>query len=74
MPNYRLAPLADEDLLNIISTTIEIWGSKQAKLYAQTIDAALTILAQYPDFGRHREELYFNARSFPIEKHIRQRN
>ena len=70
MLNYRLSPLAEEDLLKIISSTIEAWGSEQAKIYSQSIDAALTKLAQYPEFGRQRDELYKNARSFPIEKHI----
>jgi len=70
MPNYRLSPLAEEDLFKIISTTIESWGNEQAKVYAQTINAALLKLAQYPDFGRERNEIYNGARSFPIEKHI----
>jgi toxin ParE1/3/4 len=70
MPSYRLCPLAEEDLLKIISTTIESWGTTQAKVYAQTIDAALLKLAQYPDFGKERNEIYNGARSFPVEKHI----
>ena len=64
MSNYRLSPLAGEDLFKIISTTIESWGSAQAKVYAQTMDAALLKLAQYPDFGRERSEIYRGARSF----------
>jgi toxin ParE1/3/4 len=70
MPSYRLSPLAEEDLFKIISTTIESWGSAQAKVYAQTIDAALLKLAQYPDFGRERSDVYDGAKSFPVEKHI----
>lgn len=70
MPSYRLTPLAEEDLFNIISSTIESWGSAHAKVYAQTIDAALLKLAQYPDFGRERSDIYNGAKSFPIEKHI----
>jgi len=70
MSNYRLSLLAEEDLFKIISTTIESWGNEQAKVYAQTIDAALLKLAQYPDFGRERNEIYNGARSFPVEKHI----
>ncbi len=70
MSNYRLSPLAEEDLFKIISTTIEFWGSAQAKVYAQTIDAALLKLAQYPDFGRERNDVYNSAKSFPVEKHI----
>lgn len=69
MPSYKLSSLAEEDLFNIISTTIESWGNTQAKDYAQTIDAALLKLAGYPDFGRERGEVYNGARSFPIEKH-----
>jgi toxin ParE1/3/4 len=70
MPNYKLSPLAEEDLFKIISTTIESWGSTQSKVYAQTIDAALLKLAQYPDFGKERSDIYNGARSFPVEKHI----
>lgn len=68
MPNYRLSPLAEDDLFKIISTTIESWGNTQARVYAQIIDAALLKLAQYPDFGRERNDIYNGARSFPIEK------
>ena len=70
MPSYRLSPLAEADLLNIISSTIKSWGNKQAKTYSQSIEAALIKLAQYPEFGRQRDEIYKDARSFPIEKHI----
>jgi toxin ParE1/3/4 len=70
MPSYRLSPLAEEYLFKIISTTIESWGSTQAKVYAQTINAALSKLAQYPDFGREGSDVYDGAKSFPVEKHI----
>ncbi|MEM5550625.1 type II toxin-antitoxin system RelE/ParE family toxin [Pseudoalteromonas neustonica] len=70
MPTYRLSPLAEEDLYKIISTTISSWGNEQAKAYAQNIDAALIKLAQFPDFGRERNEIYKDAKSFPVEKHI----
>lgn len=70
MPTYRLSPLAEEDLYKIISTTMSLWGNEQAKVYAQNIDAALIKLAQYPDFGRERNEIYQDAKSFPVEKHI----
>jgi toxin ParE1/3/4 len=68
MSNYRLSPLAEEDLFKIISTTIASWGSTQAEVYAQTIDSALFKLAQYPDFGKERSDVYNGARSFPVEK------
>ena len=70
MPTYRLSPLAEGDLYKIISTTINSWGNEQAKEYAQNIDGALIKLAQYPDFGRERNEVYNGAKSFPVEKHI----
>jgi len=70
MSNYRLSPLAEKYLFRIISATIESWGDTQAKIYAQTIDAALLKLAQYPDFARDRSDVYNGARSFPIEKHM----
>jgi len=70
VPSYRLSPLAEEDLFKIISTTIESWGSAQAKIYAQTMEVALLKLAQYPDLGKERNNVHNGARSFPIEKHI----
>jgi toxin ParE1/3/4 len=70
MSSYRLSPLAEADLFKIISKTIESWGNVKARAYAQTIDSALLKLAQYPDFGRKRSDVYSGARSFPIEKHI----
>ncbi len=70
MSNYKLSPLAESDLHEIITSTIKTWGNVQAKVYAESLDSALIKLAQYPDFGRKRDELYPNARSFPIEKHI----
>ena len=45
-------------------------GVEQTKVYAESLDSALMKLAQYPEFGRTRDELYINARSFPVEKHI----
>ena len=39
-------------------------------MYAQSIESALLKLAQYPNFGRERNEVYSGARSFPVEKHI----
>ena len=70
MSSYSLSLLAEEDLFKIISLTIESWGNEQAKVYAQSIESALLKLAQYPNFGRERNEVYLGARSFPVEKHI----
>ena len=39
-------------------------------MYAQTIDAALLKLAQYPDFGREINDVCNGAKSFPVEKQI----
>ena len=70
MASYKLAPLADADLVNIANKTIDDWGYKQAKVYLQAIDTALNTLAQTPAIGKPRPEVYKNARSFPVEKHI----
>ena len=48
MASYKLAPLADADLVNIANKTIDDWGYKQAKVYLQAIDTALNKLAQTP--------------------------
>lgn len=70
MASYKLAPLADADLVNIANKTINDWGYQQAKLYLQAIDFTLNKLAQTPAIGQPRPDVYINARSFPVKKHI----
>ena len=68
--SYKLSCLAERDLENIIESTIQAWGVEQARNYALTIDHGLSKLAEVPELGRHRPELFKSALSFPIEKHI----
>ena len=65
MVNYKLSFLAEKDLQKIIVTTIDMWEAEQARIYAESLDSALIKLAQYPELGRQRDELYINARSSP---------
>ncbi len=50
MSNYKLSPLAESDLHEIITSTIKTWGNVQAKVYAESLDSALIKLASWnPD-------------------------
>ncbi len=69
-PKYKLSPLAEKDLLQINTSTIKLWGSQQARSYSLKIESSLLKLTQYPDIGLNRDDLYPDAKSFPVEKHI----
>lgn len=70
MSTYRLSEQAESDLRMISKQTIKRWGKVQAKKYIQEVHNVLITLANEPTLGREREEIFHNARSFPVGKHI----
>jgi toxin ParE1/3/4 len=67
---YRLSKLAEEDLLNIFLTTLDQWGVEKAKQYANNIDDTFKKLSELPDIGKKRNEIFIDALSFPVKKHV----
>ena len=70
MANYKLSELAEDDLRLIAINTIETWGQGQAEAYILLLHEALIKIANAPDIGRRRPELFDNARSIPVQKHM----
>lgn len=70
MASYRLSRLAEADIREISLATIINWGSKQARAYLESLDKTILTLAQNPELGRDRSEIYAGARSFPSGKHV----
>lgn len=70
MASYRLSRLAETDLREISAATITNWGSIQARAYLESLDKTMLALAENPDLGRERTEVFGGARSFPCGKNV----
>ncbi len=70
MASYKLSALAEEDLRIISARTIEEWGRPQAEKYLSLLHQTMTQIADTPNLGKNRPELFNNAKSFPAQKHI----
>ncbi|MBL36756.1 MAG: plasmid stabilization protein [Oceanospirillaceae bacterium] len=70
MASYKLSKLAEEDLRLISAKTIEEWGRPQAQKYVSLLHETMTQLANGPNIGKTRPELFNNAKSFPAQKHM----
>jgi toxin ParE1/3/4 len=70
MANYTLSELADEDIQEIATKTLTTWGFEQARIYIETLHKTMLMLAANPSLGKSREELFTEAKSFPVGQHI----
>ena len=70
MASYKLSELAKEDLRLISARTIEDWGRSQAEKYVLLLHEAMTQIANTPNIGKNRPEIFPKAKSFPAQKHI----
>ena len=64
MKKYRLAPQAENDLLEIFLTGISKWGYPQAEKYADELHYCFNMLADHPEMGATREDLKETPQSF----------
>ncbi len=67
---YRLSTAAANDINNIYDYTEYKFGEKQAIKYLTGLDEQITLLAEYPDSGRMRDEVRKGLMSFAYQKHI----
>lgn len=70
MASYKLSELAEEDLRLISVRTIEDCGRSQAEKYVLLLHEAITQIANIPNIGKNRPEIFPNAKSFTAQKHI----
>lgn len=68
MARFRLARPAETDLINILATSAERWGTEGRQRYAAVLGAAMRQVAAEPDgpLTRKRPDLRSGIRSFHV--------
>ncbi len=69
MAEYRLSPLAEQDLENIWQTTVETWSVDQAERYIDILVAAFATLAEAPDRAPACDHIRPGYRRRHVERH-----
>jgi toxin ParE1/3/4 len=67
---YWLRPKARSDIDAIWDYTVKTWGVQQARSYITGLRDVCTELAENPDLGKRRDELYKGLRVYPSGKHV----
>jgi toxin ParE1/3/4 len=67
---YRLRPKARSDIDAIWDYTVQSWGVQQALHYLNGLRDVCTELADNPELGKCRDELYKGLRVYPSGKHL----
>jgi toxin ParE1/3/4 len=68
--SYRLSRRAEQDLIEIYVASAQMFGLAQAECYQDAVEAALDLIAQFPQIGRERTELRPPVRIHPCKSHI----
>ena len=66
----KLRPRAEADLDGIWDYTVDTWSEAQAVDYLSGMDAALKLLAEFPEMARLRQEFTPPVRIHPYRKHL----
>lgn len=70
MADYKFTEKAERDLEDIIDYTLQQWGTLQTQTYLDELEARGQLLADNPDLGVKRENIFEGLLSFPYESHI----
>lgn len=70
MPDYRLTPDAQSDLIEIHRYTLKQWGSSQSQKYVSELRQTIRLLAETPTLGKQRPDVASGVFSFPYVSHI----
>ena len=70
MADYKFTGKAERDLEDIIDYTLQQWGILQTQTYLDELEARGQLLADNPDLGVERENIFEGLLSFPYESHI----
>lgn len=66
----RLAAEARDDLRDLLQYSLETWGWTERDAYRAAIQQRLASLAEYPELGRPRNDLFSGCRGLPIRQHV----
>tara|TARA_R110002094_G_scaffold42357_3_gene54626 strand:+ start:2928 stop:3257 length:330 start_codon:yes stop_codon:yes gene_type:complete len=70
MRTLEYTDTAEADLVGIVQTTIETWGTDQATRYINGLERVTGRLLEHPAIGAIREDLEGSPRAFPYQSHI----
>ncbi len=70
MSSYKLSPLAQSDLTDIRSYTLEHWGSTQWSLYFIELQESMSLLASNELIGIQIPEMGERYYRFPLKHHV----
>lgn len=70
MPRYRLTRKAAQDIRAIYRQGTELFGSRQAELYHQSLEATFQLIADNPRLARLRTEISPPVRVHPHGAHL----
>lgn len=70
MSRYEFTEQGERDLENIIDYTVTKWGRPQADKYIDGLEQLTQKLADQPDIGTGRSDLYAGLLSFPYTSHV----
>ncbi|MEM6768719.1 MAG: type II toxin-antitoxin system RelE/ParE family toxin [Bacteroidota bacterium] len=68
----RLSKYAEEDIRQILTYSLEVWGKKQFQKYQSQIQSALDTIQKNPTSGRvrRRDQLFPGGLSYSFGTHI----
>lgn len=69
MASYRLSKLADKDIGNIASYTIQRFGIRQARIYRDGLFKAFEMISEFPLIGSDQSQIKENIRRHVHEQH-----
>lgn len=67
---YRITPIASQDLSAIADYLADNSSLASAEDFLSKIDATFQRIAQFPQIGRKRDELYPGLRSLPCKQYL----
>jgi toxin ParE1/3/4 len=70
MAEYRLTPVALQDLDDIFEHSVAEWGLAVALRYTEDLEAAFAMLASAPQRGRSCETIRPGYRRFGVASHV----
>ncbi len=70
MGSLKVTKLAQNDLIDIGSHTVEMWGYDQAEKYLSNIDAAFNALADDPSLATSRSDIKSELLAFKCGRHL----
>lgn len=69
MASYRLSAQADHDFAKLYETGIDLFGDRQADIYAANLISAFDRLSERPFIGFERHDLGYGLRYLHVASH-----